>query len=194
MLRSSEIKPLFVDLSHCWQVIFFFLSIVPSGCVCEWTTNFFYHLSLCGVRIRVLVWLRMRTRSMSAYSNECCPLCVRIWVNGCVCVPVQWSRMQPYLSRFLWTFLVMSAYSNECCPSCVRIWVNGCVYGWPVGAYMDDLWVRMKPYLSRFVWPFLVMSAYSNECCPSCVRIWVDGCVYGWPVGAYMDDLWVRIG
>ena len=143
-----------------------------------------------------------RTRSMSAYSNEVVPYtsayesmdAYAYQFNGCVCVPVQWLRMQPYLSRFLWTFLVMSAYSNECCPLYVRIWVNGCVYGWRVGAYMDDLWVRMKPYLSRFVWPFLVMSAYSNEYCPLCVRIWVNGCVYGWLVGAYRLGLCVGVG
>ena len=194
MLRSSEIKPLFVDLSHCWQVIFFFLSIVPSGCVCEWTTNFFYHLSLCGVRIRVLVWLRMRTRSMSAYSNECCPLCVRIWVNGCVCVPVQWSRMQPYLSRFLWTFLVMSAYSNECCPLYVRIWVNGCVYGWRVGAYMDDVWVRIW-MTCGCVWNHTSVVSYDPFLWWVRIRMNVVPHASAYEsMGAYMDDLWVRIG
>ena len=159
MLRSSEIKPLFVDLSHCWQVIFFFLSIVPSGCVCEWTTNFFYHLSSCGVRMRMLVWLRMRTSSMVAYAtipqsffmNLSCDECVFEWML---------SLIRPHMSQW------------------VRIWMTcGCVYGWLVGAY-ETIPQSFRMTLSCdecvFEWMLSLMRPHMSQW----VRIWMTcGCV-----------------
>ena len=147
------------------------------GCVCvPYLSECVFESMLSLMRPHMSQWLRMRTSSMVAYAtipqsffmNLSCDECVFEWML---------SLMRPHMSQW------------------VRIWMTcGCVYGWRVGAYMDDLWVRMKPYLSRFLWTFLVMSAYSNECCPLYVRIWVNGCVYGWLVGAYRLGLCVGVG
>ena len=193
MLRSSEIKPLFVDLSHCWQVIFFFLSIVPSGCVCEWTTNFFItfpHVECVCVCWCGCVCVLGRTRSMSAYSNEVVPYtsayesmvayayqfngCVCNHFNGCVCNHTSVVFYEP----FLWW---------------VRIRMNVVPYT-SAYEYMDDVWVRIW-MTCGCVWNHT--SVVSYEPFLWWVRIRMNVVPYASAyesMGAYMDDLWVRIG
>ena len=149
MLRSSEIKPLFVDLSHCWQVIFFFLSIVPSGCVCEWTTNFFYHLPHVE--------------------------CVCVFWFGCVCVLGRWVRIRMNVVPNTSAYESMGAYMDDLW---VRIWMTcGCVWNHTSVVSYDPFlwWVRIRMNVVPHASAYESMGAYMDDLW---VRIWMTcGCV-----------------
>ena len=185
MLRSSEIKPLFVDLSEFWQVIFFFLSIVPSGCVCEWTTNFFYHLPHVE--------------------------CVCVFWFGCVCVLGRWVRIRmnvvPYASAYESMVAYAYQFNGRVCNHTSVVfyepflwWVrirmnvvpNTSAYE-SMGAYMDDLWVRIW-MTCGCVWNHTSVVSYDPFLWWVRIRMNVVPHASAYEsMGAYMDDLWVRI-
>ena len=78
MLRSSEIKPLFVDLSLCDKSFSFFYLFYIVGAYASEPLIFLSPFLMWSAYAYVGVVAYAYHTSMSAYSNECCPLCVRI--------------------------------------------------------------------------------------------------------------------
>ena len=139
MLRSSEIKPLFVDLSLCDKSFLFYQRLT------EW------------LRILRLIHFFSLFSPVVAYTTPSCVMCECVYYSLVSAYTTSWWLRIPLLGECVYNFLVV-AYTTSWW---LRIQLlGGCVYHSLVSAYTTSWWLRIL-LLGGCVYHSLV-SAYTT--------------------------------